>query len=448
MPLPPPDVQLGPPVGRAGLSGPPVHGRLDAVLDAGGVAQCVCEAAVRLRTARSAFTAHLLALFAGEIGPLQHDDELLGLLAASTEENVVAVLHVLEHGIDPATLGAPAAAVQYARRLAQRGTPLSALLRSYRLGQAQFLEECLHTVADVAAGDPVVLGGASLLVTQVVNAYIDRVCELVVGAYEAEREAWQSTRPALRAARVRALLTSDRLDVAAAESTLGYRLRQDHVALVLWLDTEDPGGGDDLLRLERLANALALELGDRQPLFVPTDEAGANVWLRAPTTPVDPVALGRILHESALPAQLAVGNPGPGVAGFRSSHRQAVQARAVALAAAGTRRVTTFAEAGPVALLCSDLAATRSWVADTLGALATDDEGSDRLRRTLQIFLGAGGSYTAAAETLSMHRNSVQYRVQKAEQLRGRALREDRLDVELALRVCDLLGKAVLLPAR
>jgi DNA-binding PucR family transcriptional regulator len=110
--------------------------------------------------------------------------------------------------------------------------------------------------------------------------------------------------------------------------------------------------------------------------------------------------------------------------------------------------VMTFAESGPLSLRCSDLAATRSWVADTLGSLAVDDDGAARLRETLRLFLGSGSSYTATAELLSMHKNSVQYRVQKAEQLRGRPLREDRLDVELALRVCDLLGRAVLLPSR
>jgi DNA-binding PucR family transcriptional regulator len=33
-----------------------------------------------------------------------------------------------------------------------------------------------------------------------------------------------------------------------------------------------------------------------------------------------------------------------------------------------------------------------------LGALATDDESSERLRETLRVFLSARGSYMAAAE--------------------------------------------------
>jgi len=43
-----------------------------------------------------------------------------------------------------------------------------------------------------------------------------------------------------------------------------------------------------------------------------------------------------------------------------------------------------------------------------------------------------------------MHKNSVKYRVEKAGQERGRPIRGDRLDVELALHVCHWLGHAVL----
>ncbi|HVE27559.1 MAG TPA: helix-turn-helix domain-containing protein, partial [Sporichthya sp.] len=96
------------------------------------------------------------------------------------------------------------------------------------------------------------------------------------------------------------------------------------------------------------------------------------------------------------------------------------------------------------ALLCTDLDATRAWIADTLGPLAADDENAERLRETVRIFLHLGSSHTAAAEQLNLHKNSVQQRVARAEALRGRPFREDRADVELALRACHLLGTAVL----
>jgi DNA-binding PucR family transcriptional regulator len=94
--------------------------------------------------------------------------------------------------------------------------------------------------------------------------------------------------------------------------------------------------------------------------------------------------------------------------------------------------------------MCHDLAAARTFVQDVLGPLASDDDHAERLRETVRVFLGTGSSYTAAAEVLNLHKNSVQYRIQKAEQLRGRPFKADRFDVEFALRACHVLGAAVL----
>jgi DNA-binding PucR family transcriptional regulator len=142
---------------------------------------------------------------------------------------------------------------------------------------------------------------------------------------------------------------------------------------------------------------------------------------------------------------IAIGDAGDGVDGFRRSHRQALQAQSVALVAGPSDPgVTAFADIRPIALMASDLEATRAWVRETLGALALDDEQHARLRMTLRVFLAAGGSYTASAERLTLHKNTVHYRITKAEEARGRPIQPDRLDVELALLACDALGSAVL----
>jgi len=133
------------------------------------------------------------------------------------------------------------------------------------------------------------------------------------------------------------------------------------------------------------------------------------------------------------------------VEGFRRTYRQALSAQSVALAARPTRiRVTHFVDVAPVAMMCNDMESAREWVGETLGPLAIDSERHERLRETARVFLLTGGSYTATADQLFLHRNTAQYRVQKAEELRGRPLREGRLDVELALLACHWLGTAVL----
>jgi DNA-binding PucR family transcriptional regulator len=145
------------------------------------------------------------------------------------------------------------------------------------------------------------------------------------------------------------------------------------------------------------------------------------------------------------PVRVALGEPGDGVDGSRATHRQALLAQTVAVAAGPAGRlVTAFADIRPLALMASDIDAMRAWVLDTLGALAIDDAQHARLRTTLRVFLSAGGSHTATAERLTMHKNTVHYRVNRAEEIRGRSFQDDRLGVELALLACDQLGPSVL----
>lgn len=404
----------------------------------------VSAAARRLAVQRDRLTAGLLTLFAAEIAPLQHDDQLLGLLAASTEENVVSALHVLQHGIDPRALDAPTAAKTYARRLAQRGIPVSALLRSYRLGHASFFEMLLQELNAGPDLEPEVAGAAGVALSRITTAYVDTVSEVVVAAYEDELQAWSENHAALRAARIRSLLDGSAVDVALSEAKLGYRLSASHLCVLLWFDHGHAAQGDELVRLERAASAVATLL-DGHHLLAPMDEESAAVWFHAHADS-DVAAVAQVLsREQPAHVRSAVGRPAAGLEGFRISHRQAEQARQVAVAAGPrAQAVTLFEKVGAVALLCPDLPSARTWVCDTLGPLAADEENAERLRETLRVFLEAGSSYTAAAEVLNLHKNSVQYRVQKAEQLRGRSLRVDRPDVEFALRACHLLGTSVL----
>lgn len=67
---------------------------------------------------------------AADIEELRGDRYIEDLLRASIESNLDTVLHVLQHDIDLDRVHAPAAALEYARRLAQRGVPVNALVRA------------------------------------------------------------------------------------------------------------------------------------------------------------------------------------------------------------------------------------------------------------------------------------------------------------------------------
>ena len=88
----------------------------------------------------------------------------------------------------------------------------------------------------------------------------------------------------------------------------------------------------------------------------------------------------------------------------------------------------------------------RAWVIETLGPLADDDDQHSVLRDTLRVFLQEGGGFKATAERLTLHKNTVQYRVRKAEESLHHPVAQDRLLVELALLATQRLGAAVLRP--
>lgn len=388
-------------------------------------------------------TRDLVGVFAAELPQLREDDGLARLLPASTEQNCVTCLHVFQHGIEPADVGAPAAAVEAARRAAQHGIARTEVLRAYRLGQARFLHWCIHELLSQTR-DAELVGAATLRMLELNFGYIDRVSEQVASAYELERDRWLQNRSAARAARVRVLLAEESVDLDATEATLGYRLRQHHLGVVAWVD-DTQQGGDALAGLERAVAACADRI-DAQgaPLVVPVDDK--NVWAWLPVGGRAEIAAACLEMPADEPGvRLAVGLPASGVEGFRRTHSQALRAQEVAtVAGSAAADATLFARVAAIASMCADIGGARAWVCETLGPLSNDDDRCARLRETLREFLATGGSYTAAADRLTLHKSTVQYRITKAKQMRGRPLEDGRLDVEVALLACRWFGPAVL----
>ncbi|MBV9041066.1 MAG: helix-turn-helix domain-containing protein [Acidimicrobiia bacterium] len=360
-------------------------------------------------------------------------------LRAGIGDSVDAVLRVLAEDSSPE---APPAAIEDAQRFAQRGVPAVVLIRAYRVGQARFLALCMDQLLGQTDGDGVEVQASRAMVAAA-SQYSDHVVEKVVSAYEEHRDAWVRDRSAVLAMRIRAVLRGDAVDISATERTLGYRFDRDHQALVLWVDDHEL---DAHARMRRVVRALGDFAGDGGPLVVPLDESTMWAWLPVASSVLagDELAVAVKAEPSVI---AAVGEPVRGLEGFRRSHRQATDARGVALAAGPARMtITPFADVAPISMLCRDLEAARDWVHETLGELAIESARNEGLRETALVFLQTGGSYTATAEQLFLHRNTAQYRVRKAEEARGRPLRDGRLDVELALLACRWLKGSVLRP--
>jgi hypothetical protein len=291
------------------------------------------------------------------------------------------------------------------------------------------------------------ISATTLSMSRTVAGYIDQISEEMVAAYAQERENWLRNRSAVRAARIRDLLSGERIDVSAAEVTLGYRLRQYHVGLVCWAG-DAASTADEITRLERaIAHVASHAACHGDPVFLPRDESSAWAWLPLGTRDT---FCSAVAGTDGLDADIhvAFGGAAKGTTGFRITHQQAIAAQAVALASGSPApRAITFSQVASVAMMLTSRDLLRPWVLGTLAGLAADDEHHARLRETLLVFLRSGGSYKATAEQLMLHKNTVQYRVRKAQESLGRPVGDNRHDVELALEASHWLGSYVLRPA-
>ncbi len=385
-------------------------------MDGPTVAELVADVAAAVSRRAAAVSGQVYDVVLRDIPELRDDKAVLALLASSVHSNVGTCLQIMQHQIDLAAVQAPAAALEYARRRAQRGTPLTALLRAYRLGHTCFSDWLLNELAR-QTDDAAMITAATLGMSKIVAGYVDQTSEEIVAAYTHERENWLRNRSAARAARIRDLLSGRRINVSATEATLGS-----HVA-----------GKADC---------------SADPVFLPRDESSAWAWLPLGIRDTFDAAEASTAGADA-DMHFAFGDAAKGATGFHITHQQAIAAQAVALAAGSPPpRAVTFSEVAPVAMMLGSSDLLRAWVLSTLGGLATDDEHHARLRDTLLTFLQSGGSYKTTAERLMLHKNTVQYRIRKAEESLGRPVGEYQHDVELALRASRWLGSSVLQLAR
>ena len=135
--------------------------------------------------------------------------------------------------------------------------------------------------------------------------------------------------------------------------------------------------------------------------------------------------------------------------GWRASAagtRRRVHARRVA-ELGGRAGVVRYDDVELVSLVSGDLDRLARFVQRTLGPLTADDDTTARLRDTLLAWLAEGGNARRAAERLHAHKNTVLYRLQRAQLLLGRPLDEDRGALELALRAMRCFGARVAGPA-
>lgn len=400
---------------------------------------------LRLSSRTAAISDSMTGAIEHAIGEL-FEEETRTDLHASVANNVEVIIDLLSHTKEAHDLPPLPDALHYAVVLARRDVSSAALRRAYHVGSDHLLAHVFDQVQEIDCEDHEKLPLYHHLAGWLYQ-YVDEITRTVMAAHEEEMRNSHNQAARSISSIVSRVLDGEDVDPGEFERITGYRLTQTHVGCRVWID--DFGAVPDQSQLlADLVGKLAQLLGaDRTPLSITTGRAAVEAWLDTEGhRPVDTRILTPV--TSAFPeARISFGAPGVGIEGFRATRAQAASAARIVRVSTGRgSRIVSYADDGipVVARLAEDLTTTRRWVREVLGAMAEDSQDAARQRETVRVFLESAENYSETASQLLLHRNTVKYRLTKAELELGRSPGARRLDTHLALAACHLLGTAVL----
>lgn len=367
--------------------------------------------ASRLRGRRDAIEEAVLARVDGIAGePVTAEEAVYveGLRSAVTVALSYA-LDVLQQG---ATVPPPPALLTQARLAARSGVSLGTVLRRYFAGYSlltsALMEEAVESGFDRATLAEALREGGI-------------VFEHLVGAVSEEHASESRDRVAPRdghrARRVQALLAGEPVDT----SSLVYDFDGWHVGLV----ATGPDGGPIF---QQLSTAL-----ERRSLVVRWDIERTYGWIGG-RRPFSRDEIASCLElELPMGMSVAVGEPAREMGGWRLTHRQAVSVLPVALKFDGC--AVRYLDTAVLANLLADDVLLASLRQIYLAPIAADRSGGETLLETLRAYYAADRNVSSAAAVLGVSRRTVSNRLQAVEDLLGRSLLTDTVEIELALRL-------------
>ncbi|MDQ3726458.1 MAG: helix-turn-helix domain-containing protein, partial [Actinomycetota bacterium] len=219
---------------------------------------------------------------------------------------------------------------------------------------------------------------------------------------------------------VKALLAGKLVD----SSELGYDLDGHHVALMARGE-----GAEELVR--EVAKTL-----DRRLLCVQREEeAKWACWLGGTRS----LAAEQVLQ--ALPAMVpegvfvTIGEPAEGLEGWRRSHGQAKEA--LPAAERQGRSVVCYADVALLAMILHDDLLFDFLHEHYLEPFERMRDGGKVIRETLRAYFAAGWNISSAAAALNVDRHTVRNRLGAVEELLGRSLSAEALNLQMALLLAD-----------
>lgn len=313
----------------------------------------------------------------------------------------------------------PAVLLTQARVAARNNVGLDTVLRRYIAGYAllgDFLVEEANQIG---------LSGAELKgVLQAQAALLERILTAVSEEHAREGRGTLRSAEQRHAMRVEGLLAGRLVDT----SEFAYGFDGHHLGLVV------SGQGAEK-HLRELAMALDCRL-----LSTRRDQESVWAWLGGRRA-TDPRELEQLVFET-WPDHLllAVGEPANGLAGWRTTHRQARAAFPIAVRS--PKRLALYADVALLASAFQDDLLAASLRSIYLSPLADERDGGAALRKTLRAYFAAECNASSTAAALGVSRQTVINRVRAIESRLGRPLRACMTALEIALQLDELGGPA------
>lgn len=317
-----------------------------------------------------------------------------------------------DSGDDPAV---PLPLLAQARLAARSGVNLGTVLRRYLAGYTLF-NDLLMQEAETGTFAGTAL--QPLMRTQA--ARFDRLVAAITEEHSREWTRQPSSGEERRVKQVEGLLAGEL--VVGEEFDYDFKLA--HLGLIAW----GPDGAEAIRRL-------ALEL-DRRCLLVRPDDGTAWGWLGSSRTG----DLDRLYAaaEAAIRPELslALGEPAPGLPGWRLTHRQAKAALAVGMR--GRNSVVRYRDVALVASILGDDVFASSLREHYLAPLSQGKDQGGALLGTLRAYFAAEQNTSSTAAALGVSRQTVINRLKAVEDRLGRPLSACVPEMEAALRLDGL----------